>query len=234
LSANEIRKKIRELTNAERAEFSQRFFKTGPGEYGEGDIFLGLSVPQMRALAKDYRSISNEEILDLLQSAIHDERAVALFILVQAFAKGDDAKKKQIYDLYLQQTKFINNWDLVDCSAAQIVGVYLTNKNKRPLYRLAISNSLWERRIAIIATFHFIRQNEFAETLKIARLLLADKEDLIHKAVGWMLREVGKRNPDLEETFLIEQYKKMPRTMLRYAIEKFPETRRQMYLRGLL
>lgn len=234
MSANEIRRKIRGLANTERAEFSQRFFKTGPGEYGEGDIFLGLSVPQMRALAREYRAISSQEVVDLLQSAIHDERAIALFILVQAFAKGDVAKKRQIYDLYLQQTKFINNWDLVDCSAAQIVGVFLMNQSKKPLYTLAKSQSLWERRISIIATLHFIRQDEFAETLKIAKILLADKEDLIHKAVGWMLREVGKRNPDIEETFLIEHYEKMPRTMLRYAIEKFPETRRQMYLRGLL
>jgi 3-methyladenine DNA glycosylase AlkD len=234
LSANEIRKKARELGSAERAEVSQRFFKTGPGQYGEGDIFLGLSVPQMRVLAKEYRAISDKEILDLLQSSFHDERAIALFILVQAFAKADEKRQKQIYDLYLQQTKFINNWDLVDASAAQIVGGFLMNKNRKPLYTLAKSQSLWERRIAIIATFHFIRQNEFTDTLKISKILLADKEDLIHKAVGWMLREVGKRNLDVEETFLIEHYEKMPRTMLRYAIEKFPEDRRQMYLRGLL
>jgi len=234
LSVNEIRKRVRELGNAERAEILQRFFKTAPGQYGEGDLFLGLTVPQMRTLAKEYRAISNEETVDLLQSAFHDERAIALFILVQAFAKGDPAKQKQIYDLYLQQTKFINSWDLVDGSAAQIVGAFLMDKSRKPLYTLAKSQNLWERRIAIIATFHFIRRNEFADTLKISKLLIADKEDLIHKAVGWMLREVGKRNLDVEETFLIEHYEKMPRTMLRYAIEKFPEDRRQMYLRGLL
>jgi 3-methyladenine DNA glycosylase AlkD len=234
LSANEIRKKIRQLGSAERAEVSQRFFKTAPGQYGEGDIFLGLSVPQMRILAKEYRALSDEETVDLLQSAFHDERAIALFILVQAFAKADETRQKQIYELYLQQTKFINNWDLVDASAAQIVGGFLMNKSRKPLYILANSQSLWERRIAIIATFHFIRRNEFTDTLKIAKILLTDKEDLIHKAVGWMLREVGKRNLDVEETFLIEHYEKMPRTMLRYAIEKFPEDRRQMYLRGLL
>ncbi len=231
---NEIRKKISALSNTERAEFSQRFFKTGPGEYGEGDIFLGLSVPQMRTLAKEYRAVSIEDVLVLLQSAIHDERAIAIFILVQAFAKGDEVKKRQIYELYLQQTRFINNWDLVDCSAAQIVGAFLLNKNRKPLYTLAKSKSLWDRRISIIATFHFIRQHEFSETLTIAGMLLTDKEDLIHKAVGWMLREVGKRNLDVEEAFLIEHYEKMPRTMLRYAIEKFPEARRQMYLRGQL
>jgi 3-methyladenine DNA glycosylase AlkD len=234
LSAKEIRRRVRELSNAERAEVLQRFFKTGPGQYGEGDIFLGLTVPQMRALAREYRAVSNEEIVNLLQSTFHDERAIALFILVQAFAKADEATRKSIYELYLQQTKFINSWDLVDCSAAQIVGGFLQAKSRKPLYQLAKSLSLWERRIAIIATFHFIRRNEFADTLKVARLLLADKEDLIHKAVGWMLREVGKRNLEIEEEFLIEHYEKMPRTMLRYAIEKFPEARRQMYLRGLL
>lgn len=234
LSANEIRKKIRKLGSKERAEVSQRFFKTGKGEYGEGDIFLGLTSPQMRAIAKEYRTLANEEIISLLQSTIHEERAIALCIWVYAFAKSDDAGKKQIYELYLQQTEFINNWDLVDCSAAQIVGAYLFNKNRKPLYSLVKSNSLWERRIAIISTFHYIRQNDFVDTLKLAKLLLADKEDLIHKAVGWMLREVGKRNQEIEEEFLIEHYEKMPRTMLRYAIEKFPEPRRQMYLRGLI
>lgn len=234
MSAEEIRKRVRELGNAERAEVLQRFFKTAPGQYGEGDIFLGLTVPQMRALAKEYRALADAEIVNLLQSAFHDERAIALFILVQAFARGDEAKRKAIYELYLQQTKFINNWDLVDSSAAQIVGGFLEKRSRKPLYMLARSHSLWERRIAIIATFHLIRRNEFTDTLKIAKLLLTDTEDLIHKAVGWMLREVGKRNLDSEEEFLIAHYEKMPRTMLRYAIEKFPEARRQMYLRGLL
>jgi 3-methyladenine DNA glycosylase AlkD len=234
LSAKEIRKKIRTLGSPERAEVAQRYFKTGPGEYGEGDIFLGLNAQEMKTVAKEYRAISLDEVLHLLQSAIHEERAIALLILVQAFAKGDDATKQQIYKLYLQQTQFINNWDLVDCSAAQIVGAFLMNQNKKPLYTLAKSKSLWERRISIISTFHFIRRQEFSETLKIARMLLTDNEDLIHKAVGWMLREVGKRNLEVEERFLIEHYEKMPRTMLRYAIEKFPEARRQMYLRGQL
>jgi 3-methyladenine DNA glycosylase AlkD len=234
LSANEIRKTIRRLGNAERAELSQRYFKTGPGEYGEGDIFLGLNAKQIHGLTKEYQLMATEEVLQLLQSAIHDERAIAVLILVRAFAKGDEAKKKLIYELYLQQTRFINNWDLVDCSAPHIVGAFLLNKSKKTLYTLAKSQSLWERRIAIISTFYFIRHNEFTETLKIARVLLKDKEDLIHKAVGWMLREVGKRNLEVEETFLIEHYEKMPRTMLRYAIEKFPEARRQMYLRGQL
>jgi 3-methyladenine DNA glycosylase AlkD len=234
LLADEIRKKISALANAERAEMAQRYFKTGPGEYGEGDIFLGLNAKQVHGLAKEYQAMAIEEALRLLQSMIHEDRAIALLILVRAFARGDEAKKKRIYDLYLQQTQFINNWDLVDCSAAHIVGAYLQKKSKQPLYRLAKSRSLWERRIAIIATFYFIRQEEFAVTLKIARILLDDGEDLIHKAVGWMLREVGKRNLEVEERFLIEHYETMPRTMLRYAIEKFPEGRRQMYLRGQL
>jgi 3-methyladenine DNA glycosylase AlkD len=234
LTAKKIRRRVKSLSNAERAGVLQRFFKTGPGQYGEGDIFLGLTVPQMRDLAREYRALANEEAVELLQSPYHDERAIALFILVQAFARADEAGRKAIYDIYLQQTEFINSWDLVDASAAQIVGGYLWERSRKPLDRLAKSSSLWERRIAIIATFHFIRRNDFADTLRISKRLLADREDLIHKAVGWMLREVGKRNLDVEEEFLIEHYEKMPRTMLRYAIEKFPEARRQMYLRGLL
>jgi 3-methyladenine DNA glycosylase AlkD len=234
LTAKEIRRRVKSLSNAERAGVLQRFFKTGPGQYGEGDIFLGLTVPQMRALAREYRNLANEEAVELLQSPYHDERAIALFILVQAFARAGEAGRKAIYNIYLQQTEFINSWDLVDASAAQIVGGYLCERSRKPLYALAKSASLWERRIAIIATFYFIRRNDFADTLKISKNLLADKEDLIHKAAGWMLREVGKRNLEVEEEFLIEHYEKMPRTMLRYAIEKFPEARRQMYLRGLL
>jgi 3-methyladenine DNA glycosylase AlkD len=234
LSANEIRKRIRTLGNPERAEMSKRYFKTGPGEYGEGDIFLGLNAEQMRGLAREYQEMAIEEVLQLLRSPIHDERAIALLIWVRAFARGDEAKKRLIYELYLQHTRFINNWDLVDCSAPHIVGAFLLQKSKKPLYRLAKSQSLWERRIAMISTFAFIRQNEFTDALAIGKLLLKDKEDLIHKAVGWMLREIGKRNSEAEETFLIEHYEKMPRTMLRYAIEKFPEERRQMYLRGQL
>jgi 3-methyladenine DNA glycosylase AlkD len=232
MTVQEIRTGLRKLGNKKRATVSQRFFKTGPGEYGEGDIFLGITVPELRKLAMKYQDITPTEVLQLLQSAIHEERLLALLILVRAYAGGDEHSKKKIYALYLRNTQYINNWDLVDTSAEHIVGAFLTGKSKKPLSVLAQSSDLWERRIAIMATFHFIKRGEFAETLKIARTLLSDEEDLIHKAVGWMLREVGKRHLQIEERFLKEHYKKMPRTMLRYAIERFPESKRQRYLRG--
>jgi len=220
------------LANKEIAEHSQRFFKTGKGEYGESDIFLGIRVPVLRKLVNKYRGISLEEVSKLLHSKFHEERLLAVLMLVQLFKTGGDEGQKQIYNLYLDNIEFINNWDIVDISAGNIVGAYLHQKDKALLYRLVKSQNLWERRISIISTFYFIRQNEFDDTLKIAEILLNDKEDLIHKAVGWMLREVGKRELEIEEEFLQEHYMKMPRTMLRYAIEKFPETKRKMYLRG--
>ncbi len=228
------------LANKEIAEHSQRFFKTGKGEYGESDIFLGIRVPVLRKLVNKYRGISLEEVSKLLHSKFHEERLLAVLILVHLFKNrsgtldesGTYDGQKQIYNLYLDNIEFINNWDIVDISAGNIVGAYLHQKNKALLYRLVKSQNLWERRISIISTFYFIRQNEFDDTLKIAEILLNDKEDLIQKAVGWMLREVGKREIEIEEEFLQEHYMKMPRTMLRYAIEKFPETRRKMYLRG--
>ena len=229
---NEIKKRLRKLGNKERAEVSRRYFKTGPGEYGEGDIFLGIPVPELRKLAKTYRHLTLKDTTKLLQSPIHEERLLALLILIHIFPAGDESIKKEIFDLYLNNTRYINNWDLVDASAQYIAGAFLVHKNKKVLYRLAKSEDLWERRIAIMSTFHFIRQNEFSETLKIAEILIADREDLIHKAVGWMLREVGKRNLKIEEQFLKLYYKKMPRTMLRYAIEKFPQARRRLYLTG--
>jgi 3-methyladenine DNA glycosylase AlkD len=232
MSVQEIRAKLRKLGDKERAKNSQWFFKTGPGEYGEGDRFLGIKVPELRKLAKEYQAIPLTETTQLLQSPIHEERLLALLILVRAFANGDERFKEIIYHLYLDNTQYINNWDLVDLSAVYIVGAFLMEKSKKPLYALAKSNSLWERRIAIIATFYFIKDGELTESMKIARMLLSDKEDLIHKAVGWMLREVGKRHLATEERFLKEHYKKMPRTMLRYAIEKFPEPKRQRYLKG--
>ena len=232
MSVQEIRARLRKLGDKERAKNSQWFFKTGPGEYGEGDRFLGIKVPELRKLAKEYQAIPLTETTQLLQSPIHEERLLALLILVRAFANGDERFKEIIYHLYLDNTQYINNWDLVDLSAVYIVGAFLMEKSKKPLYALAKSNSLWERRIAIIATFYFIKDGELTEPMKIARMLLSDKEDLIHKAVGWMLREVGKRHLATEERFLKEHYKKMPRTMLRYAIEKFPEPKRQRYLKG--
>ena len=222
------------MANPERARISQRFFKTGPGEYGEGDQFIGLTVPQIRRLAHQYRQLSPTATQRLLQSPLHEERLLALVILVDAFAAADSLGQAQIYKIYRQSTRFINNWDLVDTSAPQIVGAFLWKRSRAPLRQLARSQNLWERRIAIIATFYLIRQDEFEPTLRIARQLLSDQEDLIHKAVGWMLREVGKRDPAAEEKFLREHYRQMPRTMLRYAIERFPERHRQRYLRGLI
>ncbi|UCG06092.1 MAG: DNA alkylation repair protein [Desulfobacterales bacterium] len=232
MMVNEIKKRLRKLGDKERAAVSQRFFKTGPGEYGEGDIFAGITVPELRKLARQYRHMTLNDTTELLQSPIHEERLLALLILIHKFSTGAAPLKKQIFDLYLNNTRYINNWDLVDVSAQYIVGAYLVQKTKKVLYRLAKSEDFWERRIAIMSTFHFIRQNDFSETLKIARVLIADREDLIHKAVGWMLREIGKRDMQTEEEFLLKYYKQMPRTMLRYAIEKFPKVRRRLYLTG--
>jgi 3-methyladenine DNA glycosylase AlkD len=179
---------------------------------------------------KQYQDTPIGEVMKLLRSAIHEERLLALLMLVQRYEKGDEGLKKKIYDLYLKNIRFINNWDLVDLSAPNIVGPYLLDRSRKPLYELAKSRDLWKRRIAILSTFPFIRRNEFADTLRISGMLLADKHDLIHKAVGWMLREVGKRDLSAEEKFLQRHYKSMPRTMLRYAIERFPESKRQKYL----
>ena len=229
---SDIKNEMRKLANKEIAEHSQRFFKTGKGQYGEGDIFLGIRVPVLRKIAKKFRRISLAEVSKLLESKFHEERLLSILMLVNLFKSGDEDDQELIYELYLDKTKFINNWDIVDISAGNIVGEFLFEKDKAPLYRLVFSENLWERRIAIVATFYFIRNDEFDDTLKIAEILFTDKEDLIHKAVGWMLREVGKRVIEIEEEFLEEHYLKMPRTMLRYAIERFPETRRKMYLKG--
>ena len=228
----EIRNAIKANGNSKKAKILQRFFKTGSGEYGEGDVFLGLTMPKMRAIAKQAYDLSLKDIQSLLQSKIHEERTVSLLILCYQFERGNGSEKKKIYSFYLKNTQYVNNWDLVDSSASVIVGGYLHNKGKGKLEKLAQSKSLWERRIAIIATYYFIKQETFAWTLKIATELLHDEHDLIHKAVGWMLREVGNRDLKTEEKFLKKHYKEMPRTMLRYAIEKFPETKRQAYLKG--
>jgi len=227
-----IRKKMQQLGSEEKANVLQRFFKTGPGEYGEGDVFIGVRVPDLRKLVKEYQDITIKGVMQFLRSSIHEERMFALLILVGKYSKGNEAVKKRIYDLYLQNTKFINSWDLVDGSAQHIVGAFLMDKSKEPIYRLAKSKYLWERRIAILSTFYFIKHDNYSETLKISKILLTDEQDLIHKAVGWMLREIGKRNILTEEIFLKKYYKRMPRTMLRYAIEKFPESKRQKYLKG--
>jgi 3-methyladenine DNA glycosylase AlkD len=232
MKANAILSRLRELGNEETARVLRGFFKAGPGQYGAGDVFLGIKVPPLRQLVREYEALSLDEAGKLLQSPFHEARLLALLILVRAFGRGDETDRKTIYDFYLANTARINNWDLVDASAEHIVGGYLVDRDRRPLNRLARSAVLWERRIAIVATFHFIRRGEFADTLKLAALLLADREDLIHKAVGWMLREVGKRDLPAAEAFLAANYRRMPRTMLRYAIERHPESRRLQYLRG--
>jgi len=226
---SEIRDKLGKMTDKKRAEILQRFFKTGKGEYGEGDIFIGIKLPDQKALAEEYKDISLKDIEKLLKSKVHEERSLALGILKKQYGKGDN---KKIVDFYLKHTKFINNWDLVDTSAPHILGDWLLEKDRKILYKLAESNNLWEKRISIIATLTFIRNSDFKDCFKISKILLKDEQDLIHKAVGWMLREVGKRDLKIEEDFLKKYYEKMPRTMLRYAIEKFPEKRRQVYLKG--
>ncbi len=218
----EIRKTLESLANPAIAEHSQRFFKTGKGEYGEGDKFLGIRVPVLRKQVGRYKATSLKDVLRLLNSSFHEERLFALLLLVKKFKQANEREKTEIYELYLNNTKQINNWDLVDSSANHIVGAYLENRDKQPIYKLAKSKSIWERRIAIISTFHFIRINQFDDALKISAILINDKEDLIHKAVGWMLREIGKRDHGAEKAFLNQYYKKMPRTMLRYAGARTP------------
>lgn len=230
ITANEISKRLRKMGDKEDARFLQGFFKTGAGQYGEGDIFLGIRVPAVRKLAQKYKDLPQKEILSLLKSPYHEIRLFALISFVNAFAKGDEIIQKKIYDLYLANTRHINNWDLVDISAPKIVGAYLLAKSRKPLYQLVKSKSLWERRIAVLSTFYFIKYNEFADALKIAEILLKDKEDLIHKATGWMLREVGKRDTQCVEEFLKQHCRTMPRTMLRYAIERFTPSKRKMFL----
>ena len=235
---NELEKIKEELNNAansERARASSRYFKTGKGEYGEGDIFIGISNPIQRKIAKKYYLIcSLENIQQLLKSKIHEYRQTALFILVEKYkhAKKNNLLKRQIFEFYLKNTSKINNWDLVDCSAPHIVGNFALKEGNFTIRFLAKSKNIWERRIAIIATFPFIYIGSFGESLFIADFLMNDEHYLIHKAVGWMLREVGKRNRDVLELFLSTRYKKMPRTMLRYAIEKFPEEKRKRYLKS--
>jgi 3-methyladenine DNA glycosylase AlkD len=232
VTAREARKKLRAHAVPANVAILQRFFKTGPGEYGEGDRFIGVKVPAARLVCRECRGIPLPEIRILLTSRVHEERLLALLLLVDAFKQADDAWKRCIFDFYLEHTAFINNWDLVDASAAQIVGGWLRGRSHAPLTGLARSALLWERRIAMIATFDGIRRGEFDEALRIADLLLNDEHDLIHKAVGWLLREIGRRDRDVERRFLATRYRSMPRTMLRYAIEHFPEAERRRYLNG--
>lgn len=238
-----LRGDLRRMANPEKAKGAQRYFKTGKGEYAEGDIFLGLTSRQIQDIVKKYSSLPLNEIEKLLRSRIHCQRMCALRILRKQFGALDKALminplscealagRDKIFDLYLANTKFINNWDLVDISAPHIVGAYLQNKDKKILFELAKSKSLWERRIAMLATFRFIKNGDCQVAFQIVQVLLGDKEDLIHKAVGWMLREIGKNcGQEILEEFLQKHYKNMSRTTLRYAIEHFDEGRRQYYL----
>ncbi len=233
-AVHEIPRRLREIAEPDRAAKHQRFFKTGKGEYGEGDKFIGVRVPLIRKLVREFRGLSPQETKTLLFSSWHEERLFALLLMCDSFDRGDDERKEEIYNLFMNSTSQINNWDLVDSSAPYIAGAWLFERDRTSLYKFAGSEKLCERRIGIISTQYFIRKNDYADTMRIAEILLEDREDLIHKAVGWMLREVGNRNMKTEEIFLKKYYSKMPRTMLRYAIEKFPEEKRQRYLKGLI
>jgi 3-methyladenine DNA glycosylase AlkD len=227
---NSIVKELQFLKNKEKSQTLSSFFKTRKGEYGDGDVFLGIVVPLQRKVARKYTSLELSELQTLLSSKIHEFRLTSLFILIDKYKKAKEKEKRDIIRFYLRNTKNINNWDLVDLSAPNILGDYLKDKNKSVLYKLANSSHLWEKRIAILSTFAFIRNNMFEDALNISKILIKDNHDLIHKAVGWMLREIGKRDIKTEENFLKEHCRKMPRTMLRYAIEKFPEQKRKRYL----
>jgi 3-methyladenine DNA glycosylase AlkD len=233
MKAADIRKELQSMADPDKAAILQRFFKTGPGQYSEGDIFIGVMVPQSRQVAKKFSQLPLVEVRTLLYSGIHEERLVALLILARRYSSTSSSREKEeIVKFYLNNIKQVNNWDLVDLSAPNILGAHLAdNRDRRLLYRFAGSDNVWERRIAIVATHHFIRNSDFSDTLKIAAMLLQDRHDLIHKAAGWMLREVGKRDAAAEEAFLEKHYTAMPRTMLRYAIERLPESKRRRYMK---
>ena len=231
--SEQLKKELNDLKNPEQAKILQKFFKTGAGEYAEGDIFLGIKVPVQRLIAKKYFHLNFQEIQQLLNSKIHEHRLIALLILIEKYKKSkkNRLEQRKIFEFYLKNTPNINNWDLVDLSAPQILGEFLQKEGTDLLTHLAQSKNMWERRIAIISTYPFIKKRRFGETLAISEILLEDKHDLIHKAVGWMLREIGKRNKKMLELFLMQRYHKMPRVMLRYAIEKFPEDERKNWLK---
>ena len=231
-AASDVIADLQNVGSPLKAEHSLRFFRTGPGEYGEGDQFIGVTVPEQRKVARRYRDLPITEVSILLKHPIHECRLTALFILTDRFKRGSDQEKDTIAELYLQNTRYVNNWDLVDSSAHFILGPWLETRDRSLLDQLAASSRLWDQRIAMLACYHYIRHNDFADALRIADALVNHPHDLIHKAVGWMLREVGNRDISVEERFLIPRYRTMPRTMLRYAIEKFPEERRKAYLAG--
>ncbi len=227
-----IKNQLHQYASPSRKKANEQFFKTGKGQYSEGDKFRGVSMPDIRKVAKANKDANFSKIQKLLDSPIHEERMCGLVILVYKYKTSNEKRKKQIFNFYIKNRKAINNWDLVDVTTPNIVGDYLFDKDKKLLYKYAKSTSLWERRIAILATFAFIRKNEFKDTLTISKILLKDKEDLIHKAVGWMLREIWKRDNKVVENFLQKNYSQIPRTTLRYSIERMPEKKRKNYLDG--
>lgn len=229
-STAQVLKSLKVFANPKKAVILQRFFKTAPGQYGAGDIFLGINVPVLREVAKQYVELPLSEVQKLLKSKTHEHRFTALEILVMQYDKGNAQVKKNVFNFYVQNTNYVNNWDLVDTSVEYIVGPYLSDKPKTLLYKWIKSRNMWERRMAIVATFDFIRKNEFSDTLQLSSLVLNDTHDLIHKASGWMLREVGKRDKQVLMRFLNEHSHNMPRTMLRYAIERLSPTERIMYV----
>lgn len=233
-TADRIKGELSAASDRNSVKEYQRFFKTGPGEYGEGDRFLGVTVPAQRTIARKYfRQASLSDIGTLLDSGIHEHRFTALVMLTMKYEKaGDDDGRMAAIDLYLQKIDRVNNWDLVDISAPKILGAWLVKRDRSMLYDMADSGSLWRQRVAILATFHFIKRHDFTDALRIAEILLDHPHDLIHKSTGWMLREIGKRDRNTEEKFLKTHYRKMPRTMLRYAIEKFEPDERKLYLEG--
>ena len=230
-TAHHIQQQLESLIDPVKREYLPKFFKTGKGQYGEGDQFLGVVVPNTRMVAKQYKNCDFSVMAELLQSPWHECRLCALLMLVERFRKSDETERKRIYDFYLSQTERINNWDLVDLSAPGIVGEYLKDKPREDLYRLADSTLLWDQRIAIVANWKLIRYGEYFDILALSERLLNHKHDLMHKSIGWMLRELGKRNKELLIQFLDKHSTRMPRTMLRYSIEKFPEDERQYYLK---
>jgi 3-methyladenine DNA glycosylase AlkD len=231
MKSEDIRRELKSMADPNKAAIMQRFFKSGPGQYGEGDIFIGVMVLQSRRVAKKFCQLPLGEVRTLLHSHIHEERLVALLILAWSYSSVSSSREKeeQIVKFYLDNIKQVNNWDLVDLSAPNILGAHLVDRERSLLYMLAGSENVWERRIAIVATHHFIRNGDFSDTLKIAEMLLQDRHDLIHKAAGWMLREVGKRDAAAQEAFLEKHWSVMPRMMLRYAIERLPESKRRRY-----
>ncbi|MDR1881608.1 MAG: DNA alkylation repair protein [Prevotella sp.] len=231
MKVKDIQKELESYSTPEKKEFLPCFFKTGKGQYGEGDEFMGVVVPDIRKVAKKYKDIPLAGLTGLLKSKYHECRLCALCILVERFKKAKETERKEIYDYYLSQTGYINNWDLVDLSAKDIVGEYLVDKDRSVLYKLAESDLLWDQRISILATFAFIRRGDLVDIFALSEKLLRHKHDLMHKAIGWMLREAGKKDKDKLCTFLDRYHKEMPRTMLRYSIEKFSPEERSHYMK---